>query len=851
MEFHILKSNTELPKYYKGYEFNPELPISDSNYELIIDGPPYANGDVHLGHLLNKTIKDTINRRNYSKGLYSKFVAGWDCHGLPIELKVKRSENPLITRTKCRTLALNTVNNHKETLNKLGINYSDTYRTLDNEFQVYELELLKTLFDKNLIYRGNKPTYWSIKNRTALAESEVIYKDVEVNTAYCLFRTTSSLYSNLNLIAWTTTPWTLLGNKALAVNSSIEYYLFFKEGSYYLSNKTFYLEFKSLYGEVELITTLLGSELVNLFPTYTNLNGETCPILEVNSLVEDNKGTGIVHINPSHGFEDYEVGLKYNLQVKDLFHTNGAFIYYQDNKYSPEELSEFLILNEPSILHSSKQVIRTFYDERTSNPVYIRPTAQWFFDISSIKEKVIKELDKVEFYPSQGKKALANTIDSRSEWCISRQRVWGIPIPYVVDKEGNTHIVIDRFLNKIEEYKDVVEDYTDLWWDLDIEELTDIPNCKKGNDVLDVWFDSGCIYLYQTKDLEEVPNTVFIEGIDQYRGWFQSSCLITYAIKEVLPFSKLLVHGFTLDQYGNKMSKSKGNGVNPKELLKTYSLDILRLLVLNQDFTKDIALSEDTETQMVSLYNNFRGSISFILGSLYDYESLEEYKPSVYTPLDQYIINQFNEELTKCNAYYEQYSFHLVIQSLQELRKVMSVFINLSKDRLYIDAQNSNERKGCQYVINYLLSRFLYVLEPICPSLASESRSSSKVLVNTSSVQLEIPNEQIYDFSSLDFISEIINKHFEELKKAKLCGSKLDLEVLIPSSLISLEAINTRLIACYLGLSDLSITKEGEVEIKVSTKHKCNRCWNRTSLSYNLADSILCNRCYELETSFS
>jgi isoleucyl-tRNA synthetase len=851
--FNILKPETQFPSYYKGHDFNPSIQSNKKGSVLIIDGPPYANGNLHMGHLLNKTIKDVINRRNGQDSLYKEFIAGWDCHGLPIELKVKRSANPLETRNNCRQLALKTVEQHKESLTKLGINYSNTYRTLDNEFQLYELSILQELYNKELIYRGNKPTYWSIKNRTALAESEIIYKEVEVNTAYVKFKVNSTANDNIYYIAWTTTPWTLLGNKALAINSEIEYYIYSRGNLHYISNIKFYEEFNNLFGDSILLEKVKGSELLSKYHTYTNLNGDICKVIEANSLVTDSVGTSIVHINPSHGFDDYNLGLVNGLEVKDLFHKTGGYIEYEDFKYTPEELSEFIILNNDSILHCSKQVIKTFFDERTENPVYIRPTAQWFLDINSIKESVIKELENVEFHPLQAKKALSNTISSREEWCISRQRKWGIPIPYVIDSKGKVHMVIDSFLSKINEYKDLVEDYMDLWWDLPVEEFTNIPHCHKGEDVLDVWFDSGCVYLYQTKE-ESIPlETIFIEGVDQYRGWFQSSLIITYALKEQIPFSKLLVHGFTLDERGNKMSKSKGNVTNPLDLLKTYSSDILRLLVLNQDFTKDIILSETVETQMVSLYNDFRNIIKFILGNIKDFKP-SNYPSSFYTPLDNFIIQQFNEELKSCNEEYNYYNFHLVINSIQELKRIMSSYSNLSKDRLYIDGINSNERVGCQYVLFYLLQGFIKVLEPICPSLVNETSIylDSNLLENPVEFNLL---EQVYDFNTLNPTRDEVNLTFERYKTNKEAKSKLDLKVEFPIDLVqtlSLDNLSKELISCYLGVSELLFSISiNELSISLSEKNKCPRCWNKVDLYETIVNNQstkLCSRCKQLET---
>ncbi|WP_262337554.1 isoleucine--tRNA ligase, partial [Mycoplasma nasistruthionis] len=621
---------------------------------ILHDGPPYANGDLHVGHALNKILKDIVVRYKTMSGFYSPFKAGWDTHGLPIEhkmlteMQIDKSElDPVILRKKAAEYALSQVKKQKEQFKSLQLlsDLEDIYVTLDKKYETKQLEVFKKMVFDGLVYKGLKPVYWSPTSQSALAEAEVEYQDIKSPAVYvrCKVKdaTSNFISSGDYLVIWTTTPWTLIANAGIAYGENIEYSKVLINNEYYIIAtellENFITKLKS--PDYQVVSTFNGShfgELTYTSPVNLNIN----PVVPGHHVTSE-AGTGLVHIAPLFGEDDFLIGQKFNLNklmhVADdgtIENSNTQFdgMFYLD---SNKAISEFLgseVVAFEWIKHAYP------HDWRTHKPIIFRGTPQWFVSIDKIRQQILNQIENnVNTYPDWAKKRLAQMISNRADWTISRQRTWGVPIIIFYDQDKNPVLdpeLFDHVINLVSEHG------TDIWWEKTTDELLLPKYQNKGftreMDIMDVWFDSGVSSIAVNIDSElESPYDLYLEGIDQYRGWFNSSIISSVAYKGLSPYKNIVSHGFVLDGKGEKMSKSKGNIISPLDVVKERGADILRLWVANSEYSNDVNISKEILDQNAEIYRKIRNTIKFLLGNLNNYQ----YQQTELTGIHE-LINQ-------------------------------------------------------------------------------------------------------------------------------------------------------------------------------------------------------------------
>ncbi|CAO3658029.1 unnamed protein product [Umbelopsis ramanniana] len=748
---------------------------------VLHDGPPYANGDVHMGHALNKILKDIILRYKLLQGHKVHYTPGWDCHGLPIELKAleklkaKDSKNllPSEIRKVARERALLEVEKQKKDFMSWGVmgDWDKPYLTLNKDFEIRQLGVFSEMVKKGYIYRQLKPVYWSPSSKTALAESELEYNDQHLSrSVYVRFPITKpvkaleslqkDLKSPLYALIWSTTPWTLPANQAIAVHNDLVYTLLDVKGEG--SSSSTYIVAENLVeslaetlgaSEYKQVGKITGSELVGA--EYKNvLNGENMPIIAAGHVTADS-GTGLVHTAPGHGMEDYEacrsLGImpfspvdadgKFTAEAGKKF--EGLFTFDQGTEAVINELQEQgHIIKEQAYKHKYP------YDWRTKKPVMLRATAQWFANVESLQKQAVEALRSVNMVPSVSIRRLEGFTMSRKEWCISRQRAWGVPIPVLYDVETDVPLLTESNIAHI--LKVIDEKGIDSWWSEEDDMVFVAPEYKKsgkqykrGYDTMDVWFDSGSSWTLvdgmEGRDPSKPVADVYLEGSDQHRGWFQSSLLTSIAVKSKSPYSTLITHGFLLDEKGYKMSKSLGNTIVPslitqggKDLKKNpaYGTDVLRLWVANTEFTKDVSVGPTVIAQVSDMIRKVRTTSRFMLGSISDFSLKDTVPYDQLKPVDQYMLHelaQFNNTMTQS---YEAFDFNGAMQALQHFtaNTLSSFYFDVIKDRLYNDPQNSLSRRTAQTVLAAVLNAYTLTLAPVTVHTAEEIYEQYKVL---------------------------------------------------------------------------------------------------------------------------
>lgn len=746
------------------------------------DGPPYANASLHLGHAVNKILKDVINRYNLLKGKKVYYRPGWDCHGLPIELKAlqtlstkaKKDVSTVLAPSEIRAIArkhaLEAIDDQMKSFRKFAVmgDWENRYRTLDPDYEFRQLEVFKEMMHKGLISRKNKPVYWGTETRTALAEAELEYNEKHKSTAVSVKFPISTigdgllkaignkidLSEGLNALIWTTTPWTLVSNKAIAVHPDMEYVIVQHEVHGFLVvgeplreslgegfNKINSISFKG----VDLLDSKYSSTLIP--------SNKSMPFLPA-SYVTSTIGTGLVHTAPGHGFDDYLLCTDYNIETyspvddegkytsilpSELSHLEGLFVLNQGQKEVIKILEE-----KKAVVSVNRHYLHKYpYDWRSKKPIIVRSTPQWFADIDSIKDDSIRSLNDVVFYPPSGKNRLESFVFSRSEWCISRQRVWGVPIPAIYEKATQEPIMdlssVNYIISKIKEFG------TDSWFEPeeDIQKwLPDTPEYAgkgklyvKGKDTMDVWFDSGTSWtmLEPTKDKNYLAD-FYLEGSDQHRGWFQSSLLTKIAVSESdkinAPFKHVITHGFTLDEKGQKMSKSLGNTIVPDSIINgqkgkwpPLGVDGLRLWVASSDYTKDITVGPTVLKNVAESLKKLRFTFKFLIGSLGDYKSDNTISLDSLNPIDKMALHQLKVMNDRVKEHYETFAFNRVIQTINHHTNtsLSAFYFDIIKDRLYTSPRNSNERKSAQFVLSEILKTYLSVLSPLSPLLTQQA----------------------------------------------------------------------------------------------------------------------------------
>ena len=877
----FLKRWEEMDLYRKVLEKNAGKP----SY-VLHDGPPYANGNIHIGHALNKILKDFIVKYKNMNGFVSNYVPGWDTHGLPIEQVlvnngVDRKSMPATKfRNKCKDYALKQVDKQRADFKKLGVigDWENPYLTLDPKFEAEQIRVFGKMVDKGYIYKGLKPIYWSPSSESALAEAEIEYRDHTSPSIYVGFELVSEdgvVEKGTKFVIWTTTPWTLPANLGIAVHPDFEYQEVKVNGENYLlaKERVNFLTEQFGWENFELGKTVLGKELEYLLCQHPFLDRTSTVILA--DYVTLDSGTGLVHTAPGHGVDDFIVGQgKYKLGVLspvdnqgNLTEEAGQFagqFVFDANKNIIAHLAETgALLKQENITHSYP------HDWRSKKPIIFRSTPQWFCSIDAFRSELLDAVDRTKFYSEWGKPRLYNMIRDRGDWVISRQRVWGVPIPVFYAENGEA--ILDNTL--IEHVAKIFEEEgSNVWFYKDAKELLPegythpgSPNGEftKEMDIMDVWFDSGTSHqgCCALRDDLTYPADLYLEGSDQYRGWFNSSLITSVAISGEAPYKELVSAGFVMDGNGNKMSKSLGNVISPNDVGKQLGAEIIRLWSASVDYTQDVRISNDILKQVSETYRKIRNTFRFLLGNLFNgnfdnrtdllsYDELEE--------LDKYMVLKFEKVVAKVLDYYENYQFNSITTELINFFNVelSSFYLDYGKDILYIEAEKSHKRLSMLTVLYTVLSKSVRLLAPIL-SFTAEEVYDNMPYEDAESVHLtDFPAKNLIDDAALEAkwdklleVRDDVNKALEESRNEKVIGKSLEAAVEIYSN----DSEVVELLNSVDNLHQLFIVSSVEVKendgvaydlatVKVTKAegHRCERCWN---IVEEVNEEGLCPRC--------
>ena len=857
---------------------------------ILHDGPPYANGDMHIGHALNKSLKDFVVRYKAMCGYYTPFIPGWDTHGLPIENAViksgvnRKTTEPAEFRRKCDEYAHKQIQKQKEQQLALGVigDYDNPYLTLSKEFEANEVEMFATLALNGLIYKGLKPVYWSPTSESALAEAEIEYYDKEDTSIYVAFKVVDGkgvLTSDDSFIIWTTTPWTIPANLAICLNASMEYGLFETEKGRFVFLKSLQdtLKEELHFETVKLLKTFKGKDVEGVTTKHPFYNRESVIIL--GDHVTDDAGTGCVHTAPGHGAEDFYIGMKYGLDVLCPVDEKGLMTkeagedfvglpYYEANEKVIEKLQELnALMGANKFKHSYP------HDWRTKKPIIFRATPQWFASIDKIRNELLGEIKNVKWHNPWGELRMTNMIKDRSDWCISRQRLWGLPIPIIYNEDKSPIIEKEVFDHIAKLFR---EKGSTCWYELDAKDLLPegytnklSPNGKfyKETDTLDVWFDSGSSHtgVLVERGLD-YPCDLYLEGSDQYRGWFNSSLILGVAKHGKSPYKELVSHGFIVDEKGMKMSKSLGNGVDPLKVINTQGADILRLWVASIDYQADCKIGQDILKQVSESYRKIRNTFRFLIGNLSngEYGKFNIYYDKVedYEYVDLCVLEKLKEVKNTVLDSYDSYDFSTVLTTIINFMSVelSSFYLDLSKDILYCDTFKSKRRLQVQNVLNKVLDTLMRLLTPIIPhtmdELYTELGGKEKSVQLLSMPERETVNtELLKEFELLLTLRADVLKAIEVKRGEGLIKSSQEVS-------LELEVVDSKVKKVFNKLSDLEQkrlfivsdvvnTKVSEdykqevsnVKVSVHNGVKCERCWNR--FKEEEVHDCLCERCSE------
>ena len=862
---------------------------------ILHDGPPYANGNIHIGHALNKIIKDVINKIKLMEGFDVVYVPGWDCHGLPIEHNIEkkygRVGKKLLAkefRQACREHADKYIENQKKDFKRLGI-----LGDWDNEYQtknfLYEANIIRSLgkvFENDHIIYGYKPVHWCLDCSSALAEAEIEYYKKDSLAVYVKFQIADNaqfkLDNKISLVIWTTTPWTLPSNEAIAISSDFSYVLFEYNNEYLIIVEDLLAQclakFKIQPSQYKIKKTFLGKDLDGLLVKHPFYEKEV-PIV-ISSYITKDEGTGIVHTAPAHGLEDYQLGQKYNLPITSLVNDNGVFndktmLFAGEFIFKANDRIKELMIQNNSLLFYEKITHSYPHCWRHKTPVIFRATPQWFIsmDKNGLRKKTISSIAKVKWHPKWGEGRIKSMIDNRPDWCISRQRAWGVPITFFINKKnGKLHSETLQLIEKIA--KKVEQKGIEAYFDITLEQLgIDGKEYRRVYDVLDVWFDSGVSHfavLNNNKDLS-MPADLYLEGSDQHRGWFQSSLLTSCAMNGISPFKSVITHGFAVDENGKKMSKSLGNVIPPQEIINKMGADILRLWVCSSDYGNEISISNDILKRVADNYRKIRNTIRFMLANMYDFDSKKDIVPlDKMLVLDRWIITKVAQAQKEVIKDYNEYNFHIAIKKIVNLcvNELASFYLDIIKDRQYTSQKKSLIRKSTQTALFYISSVMVRLLSPVlsftCEQIWQHLSKIQKNNVEESiflSYWYKLPEDNFYSeiIDIMRELSVVIRQQIELLRNKGNLGSSLEAVVTLycDDKLFNIlspakKELHFILICSQVHIYKLdkkvntsyAINKSCSVLVEKSCYEKCVRCWHHLpEVSENNNDN-LCNRCY-------
>lgn len=849
---------------------------------ILHDGPPYANGNIHIGHAMNKILKDFVNRYKMMSGYDMIYIPGWDTHGLPIEQAVtnsgidRKSMGKADFRALCEKYAYEQIEKQMSGFKELNVlaDWAHPYITLQKEMEARQIEVFAEMAKKGLIFKGLKPVYWSPSSESALAEAEIEYhdrKDPSIFVAFPVVEGNDKVKEGDNLVIWTTTPWTLPCNTGIAISDKFDYAKVLVGDKYYIvANELLDSLAKEFNWEnYEVVDVFSGSEFKGVKYKHVFMD-RIAPVVDGFHVTLD-AGTGLVHIAPMYGADDFIIGKEYGLEMVNgiddqgvLNELSGPFngLFFEDaNKAVTVKLEELgVLLKLKFITHSYP------HDWRTKKPIIFRATKQWFCSIYKIRDELLNELENnVKFHTEWGKKRLYNMIHDRGDWCISRQRVWGVPIPIFYNEDGSEIVDYDVMMH----VADLFRKYgSNIWFEKEAKDL--LPegytnpaspngNFTKEEDIMDVWFDSGSTWngVLIEQGLP-YPSDMYLEGSDQYRGWFNSSLICGVAVTGKAPYKELVSHGFTLDGNGNKMSKSLGNVIVPADMVRLHGSDILRLWVASTDYTEDVRISDDLIKQVKESYRKIRNTYKFMLGNLKDFDYTKDsvkYEDMPY--YDKYMMNELNKFTKNVLEEYNNYNFQNVYKLVNNFVSftLSNFYLDFTKDILYIEKADSLVRKSVQTVLYNILNNEVKLLAPILPYTSEEVYSllphteESVHLTDMPEVVTYSDSTEVEELFNLFFeLKDKVNKKLEEARNEKLIGSALEAVVKInldPKYNEVKEKLGSYLHQLFI-VSKVEYTTDGEeVVVEKSTGEKCNRCWNYV----DHLNGDICDRCHNIINS--
>ncbi len=884
---------------------------------ILHDGPPYANGDIHIGHALNKILKDMIVKFRTMQGFDSPYIPGWDCHGLPIEhqlfkeLKLDKTKVDRVDfRRRAHDYAMKYVGIQKEQFKRLGVlgDWDNPYLTLTKDYEYWILKSLQTLTEKGYVYRGLKPVNWCFGCETALAEAEVEYKNHTSPSVYVKFKVNNPEAikdlpkgKDVYLLIWTTTPWTLIANVAVAVHPAYKYKIVDDptHGILIIEDSLVpTLKWREKGAHPPILGYIQGKMLESLKYAHPFSLRKDCPVVTVD-YVSREEGTGIVHTAPGHGQEDFETGLKYKLDVVMPVSARGIFTD-KGGEFAGQHVFKANAnivnrLQELGILFLTGNISHSYpHCWRCKNPIIFRATEQWFLKIDhdNLRGKLINAIkEDVQWIPEAGRERILGMVEGRPDWCLSRQRYWGVPIPAVICQGcGDKHYL---FPEVIARFADAVQkEGTDAWFIKDVKEFLPpnfvCPTCKKNSfektfDILDVWFDSGVSHQAVVKAMmkEELPISLYLEGSDQHRGWFQSSLIPAVAIEHKAPYRSVLTHGFVVDGQGRKMSKSLGNVVSPQDIMKNYGADILRLWVASSDYNDDIRISKEILERLVDAYRKIRNTVRFILSNLYDFDPDKDcVSDDKLLEIDRWVLNRLGQVVKLTEEKYASYEFDKVYKGIYAFCNddLSSIYLDILKDRLYTSPAQSPERRAAQTVLFKTLDILVRIMAPILCFTSDEifevmPRTKETARVKNAHLLTWPQTNKAWESDSSDLqtalgLRPFVAKALEEKRQAGLIGSSLDAKVVFETaSGRDYQYLESKkfLLPSILIVSQVDIKKVGSVSNGVEPQFpktqivvtkadgiKCERCWNYSvHVGENKEHPQLCERCVVSIKEFS
>ena len=884
-----------------------------TNSFVLHDGPPYLSSEkIHVGTAMNKILKDILIKYKSQKGFYAPYVPGYDGHGLPIENAVvknikggRHAISEVELRAKCREFAHKNLKGQESEFKRLGVlgNWENPYLTIDPEYEAEQVRVFGEMYKKGYIEKGLKPVYWCAACETALAEAEVEYADHTSTSIYVRFKfddesvkKISSILNNANgnkdvyAIIWTTTPWTIPSNMAISMHPRFEYTFFeYKNDVYVVAQEllaSFLKDVEWDEADIKVLGTCVGQDL-ELLVTKHPLVDRKSPIILGEHVTLD-AGTGSVHTAPGHGLEDYEVGCKYNIDVFSPLDGSGIWTetvgipelvgvpYYKGNSMVIEMLQNCgALLQQQDIQHSYPHCWRC------KKPVIYRATPQWFVKVDKFRDKALEAIHGVKWIPASGENRIGNMVESRTDWCISRQRAWGVPIPIFYCEDCGEVICDDRTIENVARIFE--EESSDAWVKYSAEELLPegyvCPKCgkkhfKKEKDIMDVWFDSGvswrAVVEKRSEELGHTPVDMYLEGSDQHRGWFQSSLLTSIATQGKAPYKQVLTHGFVFGEDGRKMSKSLGNYIRPDDIIKNYGADILRLWAASVDYRNDIKIGNNIVGQLTEIFKKTRNTARFLIGNLFDFDPNSDYvEYDELKNIDKFALHKLNKLIAEVTEAFENYEFYKYFQSLQNFAAVdlSSFYLDIVKDRLYTAGKKSLSRRACQTVLFENLMALVKILAPVMPHQAEDIWQNvpevqrgglvSILLSDWPVVNEKWNNPELEaDFTKILKSREVVSRAIEPLRADKKVGSSLEVAVTVKADDDSVLKANEKDLADIYIVSQANLADEKPSDVLneyseegytvwVTKAHgeKCTRCWkyrelNEDGICPDCADAI-------------